>query len=85
VQLRPEYDDVPAVPADAELDPHWAELTAGRTSMLPLAYLPSAMPGRQTGWRRGAAIVVITMLVSATAGGICLTYGPGELFNLVRQ
>lgn len=85
MQLRPEYDDVPAVPVDAELDPHWAELTAGRTSLLPLAYMPAAMAGQQSGWRRGAALVVITMLVSATAGGICLTYGPGELLNLVRE
>ena len=85
VDRRPEYDGVPAVPADAELDPHWAELTAGRTSLLPVAYLPNAMPGLQSGWRRGAAIVVITMLVSATAGGICLTYGPGELISLVRR
>ena len=84
MDLLPEYDAVPAVPADAELDPHWAELTAGRTSLLPVAYLPSAMPGQQSGWRRGAALVLITMLVSATAGGICLTYGPGELFSLVR-
>jgi hypothetical protein len=38
MQLRPEYDDVPAMPLDAEPDP----------------------------------------------GGICLTYGPGELLNLVR-
>ena len=85
MDLRPEYDEVPAVPTDAELDPHWAELTAGRTSLLPLAYLPSAMPGVQTGWRRYAAIVVIAMLVSATAGGVCLTYGPGELISLVRR
>lgn len=84
MDLRQEYDDVPAVPADAELDPHWEELTTGRVSLLPAAYLPSAMPGQQSCWRRGAALVLITMLVSATAGGICLTYGPGELFNLVR-
>ena len=83
--LRPEYDEVPAVPADAGPDPHWAELTAGRTSLLPVAYMPSAMPGQQSGWRRLAAIVVIAMLLSATAGGICLTYGPGELINLVRR
>lgn len=83
--LLPEYDAVPAVPADSEVDPHWAELTAGRTTMLPLAYLPSAMPGQQSGWRRAAAVVVITMLVSATAGGVCLTYGPGELLELVGR
>lgn len=81
----PEYDEVPAVPADAELDPHWQELVAGRTSPLPVAYLPSAMAGQQTGWRRVAAVVLITLLVSATAGGVCLTYGPGELFALLSR
>lgn len=83
--LRPDYDEVPAVPADAEPDPHWAELMSGRTSLLPVAYMPTAMPGLQHGWRRFAAIVVIAMLLSATAGGICLTYGPGELINLVGR
>ncbi len=82
---RPEYDLVPAVPRDAEPDPHWQELSAGRTSLVPVAYLPEALAGQQSGWRRGVVLLLIAMLVSATAGGICLTYGPGELFALLRQ
>lgn len=75
------YDDVPAVPADAEPDPHWAE---SRTlSGLPGAYMPPAMRGEQPRWRKVSAVVIITMLVSATAGGVCLTYGPAELFRLI--
>lgn len=81
---RPEYDDVPAAPADAELDPYWQQLVGERISLLPTAYLPSAMAGQQSGWRRGAALVLITLLVSATAGGVCLTYGPQELFRLLE-
>lgn len=82
---RPEYDDVPLVPRDAEPDPHWQELTAGRTSLVPVAYLPEAVAGQLTGWRRGVVLLLIAMLLSATAGGICLTYGPGELFALLRR
>jgi hypothetical protein len=76
-----EYAEVPDVETGAELDPHWQEL-ATSTSMVPTSYLPAAVAGQQTGWRRGAAWVLIGLLVSATAGGVCLTYGPYELFRL---
>ncbi len=79
------YDDVPDVPRDAELDPHFAELTAGRASLLPASYMPAAMPGVQPRWRRVSAVVLITMFTTATAGGVCLTYGPGELIALLRR
>lgn len=81
---RTEYADVPDAGPDAELDPHWQELQTA-TSLVPAAYLPPSMPGQQTGWRRGAAWVLIAMLVTVTAGGICLTYGPYELFRLLER
>ena len=80
-----EYDHVPAVPRDAEVDPHFAELTAGRASLLPASYMPAAMPGEHPRWRRVSAVVLITMFTSATAGGVCLTYGPGELIALLQR
>ena len=80
-----EYDDVPAVPRDAEPDPHFAELTAGRASLLPASYMPAAMPGEHPRWQRISAVVLIVMFTSATAGGVCLTYGPGELIALLQR
>ena len=58
-----------------EPDPHYLELL--RSSKLPQAYLPAAMPGPQKPWVRAAATVVIGILMFATVLGICLTYGPG--------
>ncbi len=81
---RSEYDEVPAVPRDAELDPHWAELAPSRPDLVPASYLPAAMPGEQPAWRKASAVVLIAMFVTATTGGVCLTYGPGELFALLR-
>jgi len=80
-QHRTEYDEVPDAGEVAGLDPHWQELL--RPGSLPTAYLPPAMAGRQTGWRRTAAWVLIGALVTVTAGGVCLTYGPAELFRLL--
>jgi hypothetical protein len=77
---RPEYDDVPAVPADAVPDEHVAALLSSPTAV-PAAYLPAAMSGPVAPWRRWAAVVLLTLLVTVTAGGICLTYGPEELFR----
>ena len=82
---RPEYAAVPDGRDAAEVDPHWQDLQRLPAGALPAAYLPPSMPGQATGWRRGAAWVLIVMLVSATAGGVCLTYGPGELFALFRS
>ena len=79
-----EYDEVSAVPRDAEVDPHWADLAATRPDLVPQSYLPAAMPGEQPTWRKASAVVLIVMFVSATTGGVCLTYGPGELFALLR-
>ena len=42
------------------------------------------MPGEQPTWRKASAVVLIAMFVTATTGGVCLTYGPGELFALLR-
>jgi hypothetical protein len=81
---RSEYADVPSADADAELDPHFADL-ARPTSLVPSSYLPAAVAGQQSGWRRGAAWVLIALLVTVTAGGVCLTYGPYELFRLFES
>ena len=77
------YQHVPDGRDAAEVDPHWQELQ--RPGTLPSSYLPPSMPGQVHGWRRGAAWVLIVMLTSATAGGVCLTYGPDELFALFRS
>ncbi|MCU1672792.1 MAG: hypothetical protein JWN77_905 [Frankiales bacterium] len=71
------YADVPEVPRDAEVDPHWQELR-GLGWGLPEAYMPPAMAGHRSGWMRIAAWVLITVFLTATTGGICLTYGPGN-------
>ena len=85
MDLPQEYAEVPDVPHDAELDPHFAALTAGRATLLPASYMPAAMPGEHPRWRRVSAVVLIVMFTSATAGGVCLTYGPGELIALLRR
>lgn len=77
------YDDVPAAPPDAELDPHWADLQQS-PSAVPLAYLPASMAGPQARWRRVSAVLLLVALVTVTAGGVCLTYGPAELFALLQ-
>ena len=78
---RSEYDGVPDAVDAPEVDPHWQELQV--TGLLPRSYLPAAMPGPQAAWRRAAAWVLIALLLTVTAGGICLTYGPAELFRLL--
>lgn len=83
MSYRDEYALVPDVPTDAEPDPNWAALADGRTALLPGSYMPPPMAGAQSPWRRFSALVIIVGLVSATTGGVCLTYGPGELFQLL--
>lgn len=78
------YDDVPAVQADAVVDPHWQDLVRP-ASGLPAAYLPPSMPGEHARWRKVAAVVLLVGIVTTTAGGVCLTYGPGELFALLTR
>jgi hypothetical protein len=79
---RSEYDEVPAAADDAEPDPHWAELLL--PTAVPASYLPPSMSGPQPRWRRVSALVLLTLLVTVTAGGVCLTYGPAELFELLQ-
>lgn len=79
---RTEYDAVPA-DGDGGVDPHWLELQ--RPGALPTAYLPPATGGPQAPWRRAAAWVLIALLLTVTAGGVCLTYGPAELFRLLES
>lgn len=80
---RTEYDRVPDARDVREVDPHWQDLL--RPGTLPASYLPPSMPGPQSAWRRGAAWLLIAALVTATAGGVCLTYGPAELFRLLGR
>jgi len=75
-QAHLEHVEVPDVDDDAEIDPWWQASREGWT--LPMAYLPPAMGGRQAGWRKVAAWVLISVFLTATTGGICLTYGPGH-------
>jgi hypothetical protein len=79
---RPEYEDVPDG-SGLEVDPHWLALQRGTS--LPTSYLPSIVPGEHAPWRRVAALILIALLVAATAGGVCLTYGPSELFHLLES
>lgn len=72
-----DYADVPAVQSDAEVDPHWLELR-GEDHLLPASYLPPAMAGTHPGWMRIAVWVLITVFITATMLGVCLTYGPGN-------
>lgn len=83
VEPRPEYAEVPDGRGIAERDPHWDALA--RPGTLPAAYLPPAVARQQTGWRRAAVWLLVALLVSATSGGVCLTYGPGELFRLLAR
>ena len=84
MSYRAEYDDVPNVPRAAEVDPNWEQYAPTRPDQVPTSYFPAAMPGEQPAWRKASAIVLIAMFVTATTGGVCLTYGPGELFALLR-
>lgn len=74
---------VPDAAPDAEVDPYFAELTRGGHATLPGWYMPATMATRVTGWRKTAAWTVIVLLVSAASGGICLTYGPEELWRIL--
>ena len=82
--FRGEYDQVPAAPLDADIDPHWQDLLLASPGM-PTSYLPPSMPGPHSLSRRVGASALIALLLTATAGGVCLTYGPDELFRLVRS
>lgn len=73
---------MPETPPDAVVDPHWLELTRGRTA-LPAFYLPSSMPRQLGRWGKATAWTVIVLLVSAAGGGICLTYGPDEMLRII--
>ena len=72
-----DYGQVPNAPADAEPDPYWLKARDAGWG-LPIAYMPPAMAGAHPGWMKLAAWVLITVFLTATTGGICLTYGPGR-------
>lgn len=81
---RTEWDDVPDTRDDVaglEVDPHWLDLQ--QRTELPTSYMPTSVPGDQPPWRRMTALVILVMLLAATASGICLTYGPHELFRFI--
>lgn len=71
------YVDVPEVDADALIDPHWQELRRSAWG-LPESYMPPAMGGHHAAWTRAAAWLLIVIFLTATTGGICLTYGPSH-------
>ncbi len=75
------HTDVPDAGDDAVPDPNLQHLLAG--AALPSYYQPPAMPTQLVGWRRAAAWTVIVMLVSSASAGICLTYGPEELWRFL--
>jgi hypothetical protein len=68
----PDYSQVPDVPRDAELDPHWQKLTS---ALLPAFYMPGTMNGKRSLPMRIIATVVIGVFMFATTLGYCLTYG----------
>jgi hypothetical protein len=43
--------------------------------LLPISYMPPAMPGPHRPVLRVIAVVLVCVFVSATAAGVCLTYG----------
>jgi len=71
-----DYSHVPTAEPDAQVDPHWQELRTGWG--LPESYMPPVMAGEKKGWMRLASWLLIALFVTATTGGICLTYGPGN-------
>jgi hypothetical protein len=68
-----EVEQVPDVPREAEIDPHFLDLRGGAD--LPALYMPPAMPGRHSSGIRAVALILIGIFVAATAAGVCLTYG----------
>ena len=68
------YAHVPPADDTASVDTAWLDSRAD--SLLPPAYMPPAMGGVHPGWMRIAAWVLITVFLTATTGGVCLTYGP---------
>jgi hypothetical protein len=70
------FADVGGPDPDAVVDPHWLDLRTG--AMLPMSYMPPAMPGPapRPPWLRAVAVVLVTIFLAATAAGVCLTYGP---------
>lgn len=69
------FADVPAAGRDAEPDPHWQQLQGD--PLLPVAYMPPAMGGEHPAWMRLSVWMLISVFVTATSLGVCLTYWPG--------
>ena len=69
------FSDVPAADESAVPDPRYLELRAN--SDLPTTYMPPAMAGDRPRWIRAVSLVLVAVFLTATAAGICLTYGPG--------
>jgi hypothetical protein len=74
------FADVPDAGPDVPLDPHWLDLRGG--SVLPAVYMPPAMAGLapRAPWLRTVAVVLVAMFLTATAAGVCLTYGPPHVW-----
>jgi len=72
------FAEVPSADAAAVVDPHWLELRGSST--LPTVYMPPAMAGPRSPWLRLVALGLIAIFITATAAGVCLTYGRPSLF-----
>lgn len=71
-----------AADPDAPLDSHavsiWSMNNDGASSPLPEWYMPAAMAGIGSRWRRRVAIALIVAFVLLYAYGLCSTYGRVE-------
>lgn len=81
VDVGPElrFAEVPSAERSAVVDPVWLAHRTG--SGLPESYLPPVAPGAlsRSPWPRVVALLLIGIFLTATAAGVCLTYGPPSL------
>jgi hypothetical protein len=61
------------VPADAV--PFGVLTGTGADGPLPAWYMPAAVGGRLSGWRRIPPALVVASLLVINASGLCITYG----------
>lgn len=69
-----DFAAVPAADESAVPDPLLSHLRG--SNAMPLSYLPPAMAGRRPQWIRAIALILVGVFITATAAGVCLTYGP---------
>lgn len=74
-----DYSHVPSADPDAVIDPNWSQQRS--SGPLPTTYMPPAMGGPRSPVIRVVALVLIGIFVTASAVGVCLTYGPPGSFG----